>query len=63
MDGKIELQLYLNDEGLRALGQFIKRVSWAEYRSCAVDDSEAYQIRHAVEELYTALVLAGFRPR
>jgi hypothetical protein len=46
-----------------ALAQFVKRLTWADMRGCAVDDAEAYEIRAAVGKLQNALALAGYAPR
>ena len=46
-----------------ALAQLVKRLTWAEIRSCAVDDDEARLIRDAIEALRRALAEAGFSPR
>lgn len=50
------------DEAL-ALAQFLKRATWHEHRGCAVDDDEAYEIRHACNQVREALARAGFNPR
>jgi hypothetical protein len=50
------------DEAL-ALAQFMKRAGWREFRGCAVDEDEAYDIRHACDQVRDALALAGFAPR
>jgi mono/diheme cytochrome c family protein len=46
-----------------ALAQFVKRVGWSEMRGNAVDDSEAEQIRSAIDKLQQALAGAGLAPR
>jgi len=51
------------DEHAWALALFVKRVTWAEIRDCAVDDDEARVIREALEELQQSLAEAGFTPR
>ena len=52
-----------NPSQAMALAQFVKRVTWSEIRSCAVDDDEAYLIREAIEALQRALAENGFSPR
>lgn len=59
---EIEVRFSSSAQAL-ALAQFVKRVTWSEIRSCAVDDSEAYEIRDAIEELQRSLAEAGFAPR
>ena len=46
-----------------ALAQFVKRVGWSEIRQNAVDDTEAYDMRDAIEALQRALAQAGISPR
>ena len=45
------------------LAQFVKRIGFAEMRSNAVDDHEAYAIRDAIDVLAIALRAAGYAPR
>jgi hypothetical protein len=59
----LTLTLEASEEDLWALSQFIKRVGWQEFRSNAVDDAEAYQIRAGVDALQRALARAGYAPR
>lgn len=59
----LTLTLDASEEDLWALAQFIKRVGWQEFRSNAVDDAEAYQIRAGVDSLQRALARAGYAPR
>lgn len=53
----------LSDDQALALAQFVKRVTWSEMRSCAVDDDEAYTIRDALHQLDKALSEVGYSPR
>ena len=46
-----------------ALAQFVKRVGFAEMRSNAVDDVEAYLIRDVIDRVRMGLINAGFSPR
>jgi hypothetical protein len=46
-----------------ALAQFVKRVTWSEMRSCAVDEAECYQNRAAIDNVHRALVEANYAPR
>jgi hypothetical protein len=66
MRNQIPLEVLLpleNPPQAIALAQFVKRVTWSEIRSCAVDDDEAHLIRDAIEALQRALAEAGFSPR
>jgi hypothetical protein len=53
----------LSDEEALALAQLLKRLTWSDMRSCAVDDAETYTIRDAVGKLQDALGRAGYAPR
>lgn len=46
-----------------ALAQFVKRVTWTEMRSCAVDEAECYEIRAAIDKVRSALAEANYAPR
>lgn len=46
-----------------ALALFLKRVGWSDIRGNAQDDTEAYDIRDAVEAAARALADAGYAPR
>lgn len=53
----------LSEEQAIALAQFVKRVGFAEMRSNAIDDFEAYVMRDAIDRLLIGLANAGFSPR
>lgn len=53
----------LSEEQAIALAQFVKRVGFAEMRSNAIDDSDAYKMRDAIDRLCIGLANAGFSPR
>lgn len=53
----------LNEGEAFALAQMCKRITFSDLRSCAVDDTEAYIMRDAVEKLQAALRTAGYAPR
>ena len=57
------LQFELTEDQAEALAQFVKRVSWHDWRQNAVDDDEAYRMRFAFDQLQKALWRAGFCPR
>lgn len=59
----VAVELLLSDAHALALAQFVKRVGWSEFRACAVDDDEAYEIRAAVDQLAKALAEKGYAPR
>lgn len=59
----VTVELELPDELAMALAQFVKRVTWSDFRNCAVDDEEAYQIRAAVDQVARALADKGYAPR
>ncbi len=46
-----------------ALSQFFKRISFNEMRNNAVNETEAYEIRNAIDKVQSALHYAGFNPR
>ena len=53
----------LTDPQALALAQFVKRLTFAEARACAVDEDEAYRIVDAVGRLQRALGDVGYAPR
>lgn len=59
----IILTVELTEELALALAQFVKRVGFAEMRSNAVDDCEAYVIREAIDRVRAGLANVGFSPR
>ena len=59
----ITVSVELTDDLALALAQFVKRATFSEFRACAVDDDEAYQISDAVAKLQRALAEAGYAPR
>jgi hypothetical protein len=62
-DRIFELNLRLDDDSAWALAQFVKRVQWDHFRSCAVDQEEAHVIPRAVDRLQEALAEKGYAPR
>jgi len=59
----VNISIELDEEQAFALAQFVKRVGYAEMRSNAVDDQEAYLIRDAIDRVRIGLTNAGFAPR
>lgn len=53
----------LSHEEALALAQLVKRLTWSDMRSCAVDDTETHVMRDAVGKLQDALGRAGYAPR
>jgi hypothetical protein len=63
MPQSVRIVLDLSDNEALELAQFVKRIGWDHFRSCAVDDEEAYAIRDSVVKLERALSAAGYTPR
>lgn len=63
MNTEFQLEATLTDADCEALAQFLKRAGFSDFRSCAVDDAEAYAMRDAAEKIRRALADAGFAPR
>jgi len=60
---EITLMVPLSDQEAWDLAQFLKRVGYAEFRSNAVDDDEAYRMQSAAEKVRGNLAAMGYRPR
>lgn len=59
----VELKVDLTEDQALALAQFVKRVTWSDFRQCAVDDDEAYLIGDAVNQVARSLADKGYAPR
>lgn len=59
----VTVTLELDSGNAWALALFVKRVGWSEILQNAVDDTEAYDMRDAIEALQRALAEAGISPR
>lgn len=59
----VTVTLELDSGNAWVLALFVKRVGWSEIRQNAVDDTEAYDMRDAIEALQRALAEAGISPR
>lgn len=59
----MNVELELTEDQAWALAQFVKRVTWSDFRACAVDDDEAYMIGAAVDQVARALADKGYAPR
>lgn len=53
----------MNDEQAWQFAQFLKRVSWHDYRELSTCDEEARDMVEAGELVRKALAEAGFAPR
>lgn len=60
---EIGLKVPLSDQEAWDLAQFLKRVGYAEFRSNAVDDEEAYRMQSAAEKIKSSLAAIGYSPR
>ena len=59
----IEITITLTDAQAWQFAQFLKRVSFLEYRTNATCDDEAYLMRDAGELIRDALEEQGYAPR
>jgi hypothetical protein len=59
----VEITVTLTDSQAWELAQFLKRVCFSDYRSCATSDAEAYRMRDAGERVRSALADRGYAPR
>lgn len=60
---EITLMVPLSDQEAWDLAQFLKRVGYADFRSNAVDDDEAYRMQAAAEKVRSNLAVIGYSPR
>lgn len=59
----ITITVELTDAEAWQYAQFLKRVSFREYRDNATNDDEAYLMRDAGYKIQSALAEAGYEPR
>lgn len=59
----VTVTLQLSEAEAWALAQLAKRLGWSDWRSNAVDDAEAYEMRAATDRLAAGLREAGYSPR
>lgn len=57
------IDIDLTDTEAMAFAQFLKRASFSDYSSNAVNDEEAYHMIDAASKIQDALSLIGFNPR
>lgn len=60
---EICLRVPLSEQEAWDLAQFLKRAGFADFRSNAVDDEEAYRMIAAAEKLKSNLAAIGYSPR
>ena len=61
--GEICLSVSLSEQEAWDLAQFLKRAGFADFRSNAVDDEEAYRMMAVTEMIRTNLEVYGINPR
>ncbi|MDM5182215.1 hypothetical protein INH39_07585 [Massilia violaceinigra] len=57
------IEVELPDDLAIALAEFLKRVGYDDYRTLAVDQQQAYEMRDAGEKVRAALADKGYAPR
>lgn len=61
--GEICLSVTLSEQEAWDLAQFLKRTGFADFRSQAVDDEEAYRMQAVAEMIRRNLEVHGINPR
>lgn len=61
--GEICLMVSLSEQEAWDFAQFLKRTGFADFRSQAVDDDEAYRMQAVTEMIRINLELHGINPR
>ena len=61
--GEICLSVSLSEQEAWDLAQFLKRTGFADFRSQAVDDEEAYRMQAVGEMIRANLEVHGIKPR
>jgi hypothetical protein len=59
----VEINVVLTEQQAWDYAQFLKRVCFSDYRGCAADNTEAYQMIAAGEQIRSALASQGYAPR
>lgn len=59
----VEITVALTDAQAWQFAQFLKRISFREYRTNAICENEAYLMRDAGELIRDALAEQGYAPR
>lgn len=68
MNGKanpneVALNFCFTQEEAWLIAQLLKRLAFADYAGCAVDQIEAYDMMYACEKMRRQLSVQGFAPR
>lgn len=63
MGKPVKITAELTTAEAMALAQFLKRAGFRDFRSNAVDDTEAYRMISAAGKIREALAEAGYAPR
>jgi hypothetical protein len=61
--GEICLMVSLSEQEAWDFAQFLKRVGFADFRSNAVDDEEAYRMQAVTQMIRINLEVHGINPR
>jgi len=61
--GEICLRVPLSEQEAWDLAQFLKRAGFADFRSNAVDDEEAYRMQAVTQMIRRNLEVHGINPR
>ncbi|NOV30730.1 hypothetical protein [Methylomonas sp. ZR1] len=60
---EICLMVPLSEQEAWDLAQFLKRAGFADFRSNAIDDEEAYRMQAVAQKLRSNLATIGYNPR
>lgn len=60
---EICLSVSLSEQEAWDLAQFLKRAGFADFRSNAIDDEEAYRMLAVAQKLRSNLAAIGYKPR
>lgn len=63
MSDKVRFEFELTEEEAEDLAQFLKRAGLDDYRSKAVNQTEAYRMQEVGEKIRKILAEQGFSPR
>lgn len=61
--GEICLSVSLSEQEAWDFAQFLKRIGYADFRSNAVDDEEAYRMQAVTQMIRKNLEVHGINPR
>lgn len=57
------MKINLTDKEFYILSLYLKRLTWSDYESCAIDKTEAYAMKDLLCKLERILNKNGFNPR